>query len=144
MPQWIYGRPADFLPRGRIGLLIIGPVLYLMVGVSCQGNTESDLSQHPVAEAALSVIESRSDRAAVKNQDGIDHLIWGHWRKAAADFRRAIKANPDLAEPHFNLALALVQLGKDSEAMVHFRTARVIAPNDERIAGSEILNRYLN
>ena len=130
--------------RGRIRLLFIGLVFFLMVGVSCQGNTESDLSQSPVAEAALSVIESRSDRAAVKNQDGIDHLIWGHWRKAAADFHRAIEADPDLAEPHFNLALTLVQLGNDSEATDHFHTARKMAPDDERIAGSEILNRYLN
>ena len=134
----------EFPLRGRIGLLFIGPVFYLMVGVACLGNAESDLSQSPVAEAALSVIESRSDRAAVKNRDGIDHLIWGHWRKAAADFHRAIEADPDLPEPHFNLALTLVQLGNDSEAKDHFRTAREIAPDDKRIAGSEILIQYLN
>jgi Flp pilus assembly protein TadD len=82
--------------------------------------------------------------AARKNDDGVDHFVREHWRKAAADFRRALEADPNLAVARFNLALSLDQLGEHAEATEHFRKARELAPDDTRIFGNEILKSYLD
>jgi len=84
-----------------------------------------------------------NESAAARNQDGMDHLLREHWEKAAADFQRALEADPDLAAAHFNLALALDQEGKHEEAAEHFKKASQLAPDDPRISGNLILKKYL-
>ncbi len=61
----------------------------------------------------------------------------------AADFRRAIDADPGLVVAHFNLALSLNELGKHAEATEHFRKAMGLPPEDRRISDNEILRSHL-
>lgn len=45
----------------------------------------------------------------------------GHWSIAKDHFASAIQADPNLAEAHFNLGLALNKLNLQSEATAHFK-----------------------
>ena len=52
----------------------------------------------------------------------------GRTDEALARFRRALELNPNFADAHYQLALALRQLGRDDEAQEHFQAARRRAP----------------
>lgn len=121
------------------------PVAGLLVLSSCDLEFGPKLERSPIGEMALSAPEGYGNKtAAARNQDGIDHLLREHWKKAAADFRRALEADPSLAAAHFNLALALDQDGNHDEAAAHFKKAVELAPADPRITGNEILKKYLS
>ena len=101
-------------------------------------------SNNPVVAMLVPAPEGNAKPvAAGHNADGIDHMVREHWSKAAADFRRALASDPMLAAAHFNLALALDQLGARAEAETEFAAALRLAPDDARIARNELLNRYL-
>ena len=100
---------------------------------------------NPIAEMALEAPEEYSNKkVALKNEDGMDHLKREHWRKAAADFRRAIAIDPALAVAHFNLGLALSRLGQKKEAAMHFRRAVDLDSENPKIVENEVLIKHLN
>ena len=111
---------------------------------SCTIEAGPQLGKSPAGEMAITAPEGRGNKtAAERNQDGIDHLLREHWRKAEADFNRALEADPNLAAAHFNLALSLDQQEKRREAAGHFKKAAELAPDDPRIRENEILKKYL-
>ncbi len=61
---------------------------------------------------------------------------------ADAHFRKAIEAAPNLAEAHFNLALALDKQGKHEDATTHFKKAAELAPTNVQIAESPVLKKH--
>lgn len=77
------------------------------------------------------------------NAEGIQHYNKAHWGKAEEHFREAVKADPKLAEAHYNLALSLDKLGKHREAVKFFGSAFKLAPDNPSIAGSKILKAHL-
>ncbi len=74
--------------------------------------------------------------AAQHNSEGIAQYDTGHWSVARYHFGSAIAADPNLAESHFNLALALAKLDLHSEATTHFKKAAELAPNNRAITQS--------
>lgn len=52
----------------------------------------------------------------------------GRFEEAAAGFQAALKANPNLAEAHFNLGLVYHEQGKYAEAIASFRKALTLKP----------------
>jgi len=74
-------------------------------------------------------LPSGTNAAAAKaNSMGIAHYKlgedeYGHWYTAKDYFEDAIKAEPQRAEPHFNLALTLDKLGEHAEATAEFKKA---------------------
>ena len=76
------------------------------------------------------------------NDEGVSHAREGHWDIAEGHFRKALEADPKLAEAQFNLGLALNSLGKHDEAKAAFMKAAEMAPNDIRITESEILKNH--
>ncbi len=80
---------------------------------------------------------------AKENDEGVNHFQQEHWDVAKEHFMKAIAANAELAEAHYNLALALDKLGNHGDATKHFKKALALAPADPKIAGSEILQAHV-
>ena len=80
---------------------------------------------------------------AEDNAEGVNHYQQGHWDVAQEHFQKALAANPDLPEAHYNLALALDKLGNHGEATNHFTMALNLAPEDPRIKDSGILKAHV-
>ncbi|MEW6325310.1 MAG: tetratricopeptide repeat protein [Nitrospirota bacterium] len=91
---------------------------------------------------ALEVPTSSAARKA--NIEGIKHYKEGHMDVAANYFRQAAKADPQSAEAHYNLALALDGLGDHMAAAKTFERALTLGAGNPAIADSAILQRHLN
>ena len=74
--------------------------------------------------------------AAQHNSNGIVHYEMEHWSIAKDHFASAVEADPNLAEAHFNLGLALDKLNLQSEATAHFKKAADLAPANNAIVQS--------
>jgi Flp pilus assembly protein TadD len=77
------------------------------------------------------------------NDEGVTHYKQGHWDVATEWFNKAIKADPKLAEAHYNLALALDKTGKHTEATAAFKKALELAPTNPAIKDSPILKKHV-
>jgi Tfp pilus assembly protein PilF len=94
-------------------------------------------------------LPSGASAAAVKaNTMGIEHYKlgddeYGHWYTAKDYFEDAIKAEPQRAEPHFNLALTLDKLGEHAEATAEFKKAAALAPENVAITQSEAYRKHV-
>ncbi len=75
--------------------------------------------------------------AAQYNSEGIVQYEMGHWSVARDHFASAIEADPNLAESHFNLALALDKLDLHYEATTHFKKAAELAPGNRAITKTQ-------
>lgn len=68
----------------------------------------------------------------------------GRWEGARQQFQAAVDAQPDLAEAHYNLALAMDFMGDGAGAKPHYITAANLAPGHKVIWNSPPLRRYGN
>jgi Tfp pilus assembly protein PilF len=88
------------------------------------------------ATLPLSAPAGSNATAAQHNSEGITHYEMSHWSVARDHFASAVQADPNLAESHFNLALALDKLDLHSEAKTHFKQAGDLAPGNRAITES--------
>jgi Tfp pilus assembly protein PilF len=98
-----------------IGLFLLA----LLMAVGCEPEKEVG------AETAVMAPASSAGRA--DNDEGVGHYRQGHWDVAEGHFRKSLKADANLAEAHFNLALALDKMGKHDEATASFKKALELA-----------------
>ena len=68
----------------------------------------------------------------------------GQWEGARQQYEAAVQAQPDLAEAHYNLGLAMNKMGNQSEAKPHFIRAANLAPGHKVIWNSPPLRKYGN
>ena len=68
----------------------------------------------------------------------------GRWGGARQQFQAAVLEQPDLAEAHYNLALAMDHMGDQAAAKPHFIQAANLAPGNKVIWDSPPLRRYGN
>ena len=68
----------------------------------------------------------------------------GRWEGARQQFHAAVQAQDDLAEAHYNLALAMDHMGNQAGAKPHFIKAANLAPGNKVIWDSPPLRRYGN
>ena len=67
----------------------------------------------------------------------------GRWEGARKQFQAAVQAQPDLAEAHYNLALAMDHYGGGKKAQkTHYIKAANLAPGHKVIWNSPPLRRY--
>ena len=93
-----------------------------------------------VGDAPMMAPASSPGRGA--NDEGVSQAQQGHWDVAEGHFKKAIEADPKLAEAQFNLGLALDKLGKHGEATAAFKTALELAPTNPKIKDSPILKKH--
>jgi Tfp pilus assembly protein PilF len=74
---------------------------------------------------------------------GIEHYGKGHWDVAKKHFSEAEKADPQSAEAHYDLALALDKSGDHKAAVEHFQRAQTLGKDNMEIQQSEILKKHL-
>lgn len=104
--------------------------------VGCAGHSHQDQVLPPSASA---------ESAAAGAMEQGNRLFAAHqWEAAKKEYEAAIKIQPSLAEAHYNLALALGQLGSPKEARHHFLEAANLAPGHKVIWDSPPLRPYGN
>lgn len=124
------------------GLIMLGCVIGLLT--SCYQQPGKGPQKAPAVGMALNAPGDAANKdAAMKNDEGVSHLVQEHWETSNEFFREALEADPDLAVAHFNLALSLDAMGQHAEASEHFRKALELAPGDPKIADNEILKKHL-
>ena len=121
-------------------LLSVGLVLGLLsLAVACASGESGGGT--PTAGSAL--MSPASSAGRMHNDEGVGHYKQGHWDVSEGHFRKAIKADPNLAEAHYNLALTLDKMGKHKEATTEFKKAAELAPTTPAIKDSAILKKHI-
>jgi len=117
-------------------------VLLFMVfwGVSCSGGGGS-VSQIP---SLMSPSGMDNQAAASKNNEGVDHLVQGHYDVSKPLFEEAIAAKPNFGEAHFNLAITLDGMGKHPEATESFKKALEFGKDNPKISDNALLKKHLS
>jgi Flp pilus assembly protein TadD len=95
------------------------------------------------AGADTALMSPASSPGRADNDEGVGHYKQGHWDVATDWFKKAVKADPKLAEAHYNLALSLDKMGKHEDATVAFKKAADLAPANPAIKDSAILKKHL-
>lgn len=128
----------------RKSLAFLSVIVWGLFIVSCYQQPGKGPQKSPAVGMVLNAPSEASNRdAANKNDEGVSHLKQEHWDISAGHFRKAIAADPNLAEAHFNLGLALDAMGDHPGATEHFRTARDLAPGNTKIVENEVLKKHL-
>ena len=84
-----------------------------------------------VASACTSY--SHTERSSTQLAFGTDVAKEGHWREAAFRFEQAIAKEPSNARAHNNLAVAMEANGDFARALVEYKKALELEPNNEYI-----------
>lgn len=114
----------------------------LVTVVSCDYGKPSGTATN-VAAADTALMAPASSPGRADNDEGVSHYKQGHWDVAAEWSQKAIKADPNLAEAQYNLALALDKMGKHEEATTAFKKAVKLAPANPAIKDSAILKKHV-
>ncbi|MHB8481294.1 MAG: tetratricopeptide repeat protein [Nitrospiria bacterium] len=91
----------------------------------------------------MSPADMSNKEAAAKNNEGVDHLVQGHYETSVPFFENAIKTKDNFAEAHFNLGVALDGMGKHPEATEEFKKAKEFGGNNPKITENELLKQHL-
>ncbi len=84
--------------------------------------------QYPPAEAAFAGVARILPLAEVLNNEGVAQSRQGH--DGTELFRKAIAADPNVADYHFNLAVSLNRHGLKAEALTELQQSLKLRPND--------------
>lgn len=117
-----------------VRLAMLAMSLVLMAGVE---NSGADMGKAPALQAAA------GSKAEAHNKEGIEHYNQGHFDVALKHFQAAAKDDPQSAEAHYNLALALDKTGDHKGATEHFKTAYDLGKSNPDIQNSGILKAHL-
>ena len=103
----------------------------------------SGLGWADMGSAAPALKTKAGSPAESHNMEGIEHYGKGHWDVAKEHFVAAAKADPQSAEAHYNVALALDKLGDHKGATEHFRMAKDLGKGNADIENSQVLKAHL-
>ena len=95
------------------------------------------------AGAPAALMTAPDSKANAHNTEGIDHYNQEHWGVAHEHFMQAVEADPESAQAHYNLALALDKMGQHGDAAQHFKKASDLGKDNPEIQNSKILQGHL-
>jgi Tfp pilus assembly protein PilF len=113
-------------------LILWGAVLAL---ISCYSRPSG-------GNAAPAALTASGGAGAEQNNEGVSHFEQGHLDVAKGHFEKALAADPNLAEAHYNMALVHDGMGSHEQATEEFKKAAELAPNNPKIVQSEILKKH--
>jgi len=126
----------------QVSLALSVVLACLLTVVACDYGKPAGTATTAVgADTALMAPAGSPGRA--DNDEGVSHYKQGHWDVASDGFKKAIKADPNLAEAHYNLALSLDKMGKHEDATASFKQAASLAPTNPTIKDSPILKKHV-
>lgn len=120
----------------------VSTLLVCLALIGCSGGSGGGGGSASIPAMASPANLSDKD-AANKNNEGVDHLVQGHYDTAEPLFKEAIAKKPDFAEAHFNLALALDGKGDHAAATEEFKKAKEFGGNNPKIAENAVLKKHL-
>ncbi len=97
----------------------------------------------PQIPSLTSQVGMANKAAAQKNNEGVDHLVQGHYGVSADFFREAIAVKNNFAEAHFNLGVALDGMGEHQAATEAFKKASEFGSDNPKISENELLKKHL-
>jgi len=74
---------------------------------------------------------------------GVSEYHQRNWSAALAGFQKALKADPNSAVAHFNMALTLRQMGQQDKASKHFKLASQFGGSNPFIRNSSDVRQAL-
>lgn len=92
-----------------------------------------------IAAGPPALMTAADSKAHAANSEGIEHYNQEHWDVALGHFQKAVEADPNSAEAHYNLALALDKTDKHKEAAMEFKKAQDLGKDNPDIQNSKIL-----
>lgn len=119
---------------------VIVASLFTLTACYSSGGGGGSSAQIP---ALMSPSDMSNKEAADKNNEGVDHLVQGHWDVALENFDKAIAAKPNFAEAHFNRAIALDGKGDHTGATESFKKAQEFGADNPKIAENEVLKKHV-
>jgi Flp pilus assembly protein TadD len=99
-------------------------------------------SERPVPVETLRAPAGTAPALAEAMERGNRQFAAHDWRGAKDTYAGVIRADPSMAEAHYNLALALDRLGDKAEARKHYVQAANLAPGNKVIWNAPPLRKF--
>jgi Tfp pilus assembly protein PilF len=115
-------------------------LIVLIMGVFAIGCAAS--SDRPSSERTLRAPAGTTPQAVAAVEEGNRLFASQQWEAAKVQYEAAIKAQPSLAEAHYNLAMSLEKLGDKAAAKKHYIEAADLAPGNKVIWNAPPLRRH--
>lgn len=123
----------------KIGFVFVTVLFTLTACYAGGGSGGGSSSQIP---SIMSPADMSNKEAAAKNNEGVDHLVQGHWDVALKNFDEAIAAKGNFAEAHFNRGIALDGKGDHAGATESFKKAKEFGGNNPKIVENPVLKKH--
>lgn len=127
----------------RASVLLGIVILAISCVVGCDSSQTGGGTKKAGKTPDAPLIAPASSAARMENDEGVGHYQQGHWDVAMEHYQKAVKADPNSAVVHYNVALTLDKMGKHEDATASFKKALELAPNDPAIKDSEILKKHV-
>ena len=125
------------------GYILLGVILFSMGSFAgCDTSQTGGGTKKAGTSPDAPLFAPASSAARMANDEGVGHYQQGHWDVAMEHFQKAVKADPNSAVVHYNIALTLDKMGKHEDAANSFKKALELAPTDPVIKESEILKKH--